>query len=185
VAPAPTHMTVDEYLRTPVTLTPTELIYGKLRVAESPAVRHQSAVAHLFLRLHHHVHERELGQMWLSPLDVVLDYDRALIMQPDLFFISRQRSWIVHDRIHGAPDLVIEVLSPRPRIGDTEERVPLFAEHGVHECWLVHQDRQEFAVLDCGNRRVRKRRIYQRTDAIRSGVFPDFSMTWEEIFADN
>lgn len=178
-------MTVDEYLRTPVTLTPMELIYGRFRAAESPAVRHQSAVAQLFLRLHGHVHERELGQMWLAPLDVVLDRERALIMQPDLFFISRQRAWIVHDRIYGAPDLVIEVLSPRPRIGDTEERVRLFAEHGVNECWLVHQDRQEFAVLDFADRRVRERRIHRTTEPIRSRVLPDFNMTWDEVFADN
>src|SRR5918994_410611 len=166
VAPAPNYMTVDEYFRTPVTLTPMELIYGTLRVAESPAVRHQSAVAQLFLALHRHVRERDLGQMWLSPLDVVLDHDRALIMQPDLFFISRDRSSIVQDRIRGAPDLVVEVLSPSPRIGDTNERVRLFARHDVRECWLVHQDRQKIVVLDFDQGRVRRQRIHGETDPV-------------------
>jgi Uma2 family endonuclease len=80
---------------------------------------------------------------------------------------------------------VIEVLSPRPRIGDSDERVRLFAEHNVRECWLVHQDRQEFTVLDFGDRRIRGRRIHRRTDSIGSRVLPDFSLTWEQIFADD
>jgi Uma2 family endonuclease len=185
VAPAPAHMTVDEYFRTPVTLKPMELIYGVLRVNESPAVCHQSAVAQLFLALHRHVRGRGLGQVWLSPLDVVLDHDRALIMQPDLFFVSRERSWIVGHRICGAPDLVIEVLSPHPRIGKTDERVRLFAQHGVRECWLVHQDKQKIVVLDFENGRVPRQRIHGTADPVASRVLPDFSMAWDDIFADN
>ena len=185
MAPAPAHMTVDEYFRTPVALTPMELIYGRFRAAESPAVRHQSAVAQLFLTLHAHVKERGIGQMWLSPLDVVLDEDRALIMQPDLFFISRERAWIVHERIWGAPDLVIEVLSPHPRIGETEERVRLFAEHGVRECWLVHQDRQEVIVIAYADRRIHNQTIFTSRSPVRSAVLPDFAASWEQIFADN
>src|SRR5258706_6912900 len=114
---APRLMTVDEYFRTPETVKPAELAFGVLRVAESPTARHQSAVAQLFRALDRHVSERDLGQMWLAPLDVVLDQERALIVQPDLFFVSNERAWMVVDRVHGAPDLVIEVLSPNPRIG--------------------------------------------------------------------
>ena len=185
MSPAPGYMTVDEYFNTPVSLTPTELIYGRFRAAESPAVRHQAAVAHLFLTLHSHVREHTLGQMWVSPLDVVLDTERDLIMQPDLFFIADDRMWIVRERIYGAPDLVVEVLSPKPRIGSTEERIRLFAENGVRECWLVHQDRQEVTVIGYAQRRIREQHIYGRRDAIRSGVLPRFAATWDEIFDNN
>lgn len=178
---APTHMTVQEYYQTPVTLTPMELIYGKFRVAESPSVRHQSAVARLFLALHRHVVEHALGQMWLSPLDVVLDEKRALIMQPDLFFISNERRWIVQDRIRGAPDLVIEVLSPKPRIGSTDERMRLFAEHNVRECWLVHQDRREISVIQYRARRLGERQTFGAHDPVLSAVLPRFQETWDTL----
>ena len=62
-------MTTAEYLRTPESLVPTELIYGKLRVGESPLPRHQAVVLDLTLALVTHVHERRLGEVWISPLD--------------------------------------------------------------------------------------------------------------------
>ncbi|MBK9241221.1 MAG: Uma2 family endonuclease [Acidobacteria bacterium] len=65
------------------------------------------------------------------------DRAQALVLQPDLLFVSASRGDIVTDRIHGAPDLVIEVLSPRPRIGELDERVGWFARYGVREIWLA------------------------------------------------
>jgi hypothetical protein len=54
------------------------------------------------LALHPFVEERALGEVWLSPLDVILDEARALVVQPDLFFISTARSKILRDRVRGA-----------------------------------------------------------------------------------
>src|SRR5262249_36154205 len=112
---APKLMTVDEYLRTPETVLPAELRFGALRVAEATTARHQSIVASLFRALDPYVRARGIGEIWLAPLDVILDEERALVFQPDLMFISNDNAWIVRDRVRGAPDLVIEVLSPNPR----------------------------------------------------------------------
>ncbi len=175
---APQLMTVDEYFRTPETVTPMELIYGVLRVADAPTPRHQTAVGSLFLALDKHVRSRGLGQVWLSPLDVVLDEPKKLIVQPDLLFISNARRAIVADRIGGAPDLIVEVLSPHPRIGRTEERVDWFRDYGVRECWLVHQDRLDVTVVDFSDD---SRRIYTANAPIQSRVLPGFSQTLERI----
>lgn len=180
---APRSMTVEEYFRTPEALTPMELVYGVLRVADAPAPRHQSAVLGLCMALDRHVRGRGLGKVWIAPLDVVLDGGSALIVQPDLMFISNEREWIVQDRVRGAPDLVIEVLSPEPRIGRVEERIAWFAEHGVRECWLVHQDRREVDVLGFGDGRVRDRRTRGWKDPIRSGVLPDFAESLDEMLS--
>lgn len=185
MTPAPPLMTVDEYFRTPETVTPAELVFGVVRVAESPSPRHQSAVADLFLALERHVRERRLGRVWLSPLDVVLDEQRALVLQPDLMVITTAREWIVQDRVRGVPDLIVEVLSPNPRIGRTEERVAWFAEYGARECWLVHQDQRDITVVRCRDRRVARRRVHALHDPIQSGVLPDFSLTLAEILADS
>ena len=79
---------------TPESLVPTELIYGKLRVADAPMPRHQRVVRDLCFALVEHAEARRLGEVWVSPLDVILDAERALILQPDLFFISNERSHI-------------------------------------------------------------------------------------------
>lgn len=178
---APRLMTVDEYFRTPETVRPMELAFGVLRVADSPTPRHQAAVAELFLALNAHVEERDLGRVWLSPLDVVFDARRALVVQPDLFFVSHEREWIIGNRIQGAPDLVIEVLSPDPRIGTTTERVGWFAEYGVRECWLLHQDRRTLTVLEFKDRRAHEERDFDSREPIQSGVLPGFSLTLDEI----
>ncbi len=142
MAAAPRLMTAEEYFRTPETLLPAELAFGVLRVGDAPTPRHQSMVANLFRALDAHVRERRLGRVWLSPLDVVLDEARALIVQPELLFISNDRAWIVGDRVRGAPDLVIEVLSPSNSAVEMEERVALYLEAGVRAVWIFNPKRR-------------------------------------------
>jgi Uma2 family endonuclease len=179
--PAPKLMTVEQYFRTLESPLPMELAFGVLRVADAPTPRHQSAVAQLFRALDAHVRERGLGQVWFSPLDVVLDERKGLIVQPDLLFISSAREWIVQDRVRGAPDLVVEVLSPNPRVGRTEEKVRWFAEHGVRECWLVHQVRRDITVLEYDEHVVRSRTVFRRDVRVRSLVLPEFARTFDEM----
>jgi len=105
-------VTTGEYLQTPETVLPCELAYVVMRVAEAPTVKHQRIVGELFLSLTAHVRERQLGEVLLSPIDVILDDDAALVVQPDLIYVSNERSHIVSDRVHGAPDLAVEILSP-------------------------------------------------------------------------
>lgn len=181
MAAAPRLMTTADYFHTPETVLPAELAFGIMHVADAPTPRHQSAVFDLALALERHVGERDLGRVWISPLDVVLDYDRALIVQPDLMFISTAREIIVQDRVRGAPDLVIEVLSPSPRIGKTEEHVAWFARYGVRECWLVHTTRRDVTVITFDAGRIRHRHVHAATDPIRSRVLPEWTMSLAEI----
>ena len=170
-------MTTQEYLNTPESLLPTELIYGKLRVADSPLVPHQRVVMDLSLALFEHVQRRRLGEVLMSPMDVIFDVDKALVVQPDLLFVSNERSHIVTDRIYGAPDLVVEVLSPNPRIGELRERLDWFAQYGVKECWLVHQLQRWVEVLNFDGGKVVARTSFHERAPVRSRVLPDFDRT--------
>jgi Uma2 family endonuclease len=181
VTPGPKLMTVAEYFNTPVTVLPTELRFGVLRAADAPTPRHQSMVAALYRALDRHVRTHRLGRVWFAPVDVILDAERALIVQPDLMFISNERASIVRDRVCGAPDLVIEVLSPEPRVGRTDERIQWFAQYHVRECWLVHQERREVAVIEFANGRVSERRTCLAREPIRSAILPDFSETLHDL----
>lgn len=181
MAAAPTLMTIDDYFATPESLAPTELAFGVLRVADSPSARHQSVVLDLLIALDHHVREKRLGRMWVSPLDVVLDAQKALVVQPDMMFVSNERSSIVSDRVHGAPDLMVEVLSPSLRVGKVAEHLEWFARYGVRECWHVHRDERRISVIGFEGGKVRSRRIAGADQPIPSDVLPDFGMSLRAI----
>jgi len=175
-------MTTDEYLRMPETMLPQELVGGVVRDAPAPTPGHQWAVGRFFMVLTEHVTQHHAGRVWLSPIDVVLDRERHLVVQPDVIVVCEARTGIVTDRVWGAPDLVIEILSPRPRIGTLEERIEWFARHGVRECWLVHQDAWAVEVLEFAAASVARRRIFQPEENIRSTVLPGFHASPAAIF---
>ena len=182
--PAP-RLTTDEYFRTPETLLPQELVYGMVRAAAAPTPGHQWVAGRFFLKLTQYVEKRGLGRVYMSPIDVVLDRTADLVVQPDVIVISTPRLGIVTDRVWGAPDLVIEVLSPKPRIGTLDERVGWFAVHGVRECWLVHQAVCEIEILEFASGAVQNRRVVTSEEPIQSCVLPEFDASPSFIFGDN
>ena len=170
-------MTTSEYLQTEETVLPRELAYGILRVADSPSAMHQRVVRELTVALTLFARERGSGEVLPAPMDVILDFDAALVVQPDLLFVTDNRGDIVRDRIYGAPDLVIEVLSPHPRIGRLEERIGWFAKYGVRECWLVDLPARAVAVLLLGAGGVAERRVFTGDQPIASHVLAGLSVT--------
>lgn len=175
-------MTTQDYLQTPETVLPRELAFGTLRVADSPVVQHQRVVRDLLLAIAPHVREGALGEILPAPMDVILDYDAALVVQPDLLFVSEDRRTIVGERVYGAPDLVVEVLSPHPRIGQVDERVGWFARYGVRECWLVNLPTRQISVLTFANGRVAGRVLVTEQNLIRSVVLPGLRLAPSEVF---
>jgi Uma2 family endonuclease len=174
-------LTTAEYLQTAETLRVQELIFGMMRVEESPSPRHQDLLLEIAVLLRVFVGQHRLGSVWIAPLDVILDPQRALIVQPDLFFISNKRRDIVTDRIWGAPDMVLEVMSPNPRIGNLQERVRWFCEYGVRECWLVHQLTREIEVLQLEPNGVQARQTFRGLERIDSSVLPFFGIAPEVL----
>ena len=175
-------MTTVEYLHTPETLLPRELAFGVLRVADAPIVRHQRVVRDLTIALTACAREHRLGEVLPAPVDVILDRDANLVVQPDIVFVAADRAEIVSDRIHGAPDLVVEVLSPHPRIGRLHEKVEWFARYGVKECWLVDLTRRQIAVLVFAGGRVATRGLFLGSDRVASTLLPELRLTPTDLF---
>jgi hypothetical protein len=106
---------VDDYLSGREEMRRRELVWGVVREPSAPRYGHQAVVTSLAVLLSQHVRNRALGEVCVSPADVVLDREQALIVQPDVFFIAAARMDIVRDQVWGAPDLVVEVASPGHR----------------------------------------------------------------------
>ena len=174
-------MTSVEYYETAESVLPAELAYGTLLVRDAPSVAHQSAVGAFFVAVREHVRTGRLGDVWVAPLDVVLDEARALIVQPDLLYVSQNRSAIVQKRVYGAPDLVLEVLSPRPRVGDLDRRLEWFEAYGVKECWVYRQPEQELEIVSFERQRSDRQHIVSLDDPVVSACLPDFTLTLRQI----
>lgn len=173
-------MTVSEYQRTPEVVTPQELIFGQIEARDAPAVPHQRVVLAMALALHAHSRTNG-GEVLVAPTDVVLDERRALVLQPDLLYLKPGSAALVLDKVMGPPDLVIEVLSPYPRIGRLDEKTRWYSSYGVEEIWLYHQLAKHLDVLYCGNGGVLSWKRFDANTPIQSLVVPSFRSTCAEI----
>jgi Uma2 family endonuclease len=126
-----------------------ELLYGRLYVMPSPTPRHQLVALFLWRHLES-IAEGAGGFACSAPLDTVLA-DHSVV-QPDVIYVSATRLAVLGQRIEGAPDLVIEVLSPGSARHDRGGKLRLYAEAGVCEYWIVDPQTQhvEFLVNDDG-----------------------------------
>src|ERR1044072_4318979 len=177
-----TKLTVDVYCRTPETLRPQELVCGWVREPAAPRYRHQFVVTHLTALLDRHGRERSLGQVCSSPIDVVLDRDAALVVQPDIVFIGAHRLDLVQERIWGAPDLAVEVLSRGTARRDRTTKLAWYARYGVAECWLVDITHRFVEVVDLRETPSRWTR-FGGEGTMRSVVLPEWNVTPEEILS--
>ena len=174
-------MTVEEYLQTPESVSPQELVYGMLRVADAPLPQHQRAVAQLFRALDEHVTTQLLGEVWLSPIDVILDAGRHLVLpaRSVVYFAGTER-----DRSGSNPRRTRSRRRspvPRPRIGEINEKVGWFATYGVNECWIVDLVARRIEVLIFAGGAVGQRRSLDPRTPIDSAVLPSFSRGLDSI----
>ena len=129
-----------------------------------------------------YVESNELGEILWSPLDIVLSDED--VVQPDILFISNERSDIVTERnISGAPDLVIEVLSPITAYRDKEMKLRLYSRSGVREYWLVDPEQESVKVLTLGPGGAEDTRTHT-AGSVRSSVIRGLKVEHGLIFAN-
>lgn len=116
-----------------------EIHEGELSVTPAPGTRHQAVIGNLYVVLREHVLTRRLGEIFLSPTDVIL-HDTSIV-QPDLVFVANDRLRAISSRgIEGAPTLAIEVISPSTVAIDRHTKLQLYARHDVPYYWIVDVD---------------------------------------------
>jgi Uma2 family endonuclease len=120
----------------PESLQRIEIIDGDLVMSPSAhALHHQTVVSNFHDLLRAYVRSRRLGLVLTAPCDVVLTERR--VVQPDVLFVRKDRIGIVEKAVFGAPDLVVEVLSPGNARLDRTKKFKFYEEAGVPECWIV------------------------------------------------
>ena len=161
-----------------------ELLNGELILSPSPKEIHQYTSSMLHLKFGTHARKNNLGKVYFSPFDVVLsDTD---VVQPDLLFVSNERADMInHDNVRGAPDLVVEILSPTTADRDRTIKLDLYAAHGVKEYWMVDPESRTVMVLLRGESRFEVSGIYGEGQTLSSPTLEGFSVALGEIFQED
>ena len=122
---SPVKLTYEDYRNTPEDER-YELLDGELVRLETPRIAHQQVDMDLGTLMNLFVKENNLGRVFSAPTDVVLS--ETAVVQPDLLFVSNERAHIITEQnIQGAPDLVVEILSPSTANRDWTIKRELYA----------------------------------------------------------
>ena len=134
-----------------------ELLDGDLVMVPAPKRSHQNALLDLAVDLELLMRRTGMGQVFAAPFDVVLT--NTDVVQPDIIFVSTERAHIItEDNVQGAPDLVVEILSPSTANRDRTFKRSLYARHGVKEYWIVRYQTQDHRASSSRWRRLQARR---------------------------
>ena len=157
-----------------------ELLDGELVLVASPNEPHQRAAKRLAWQLLP-VEEQGLGQVYFAPFDVLLSDTE--VVQPDLMFISQEREEIItHANVQGAPDLVVEILSPSTASRDWTRKREMYARHGVKELWIVDPEARIVWVMLLRDGDFELTGVYGEGQSFSSATLEGFTIDLDETF---
>jgi Uma2 family endonuclease len=170
-------MTYEEFMALPyIEGEHYQLIEGELVVTGGRTPWHQLVLGNVLFALATYFRARGGGEVWISPLDVVLS--RENVIHPDLFVIRSERASIIQpENVQGAPDIAIEVLWEDTRHRDTVVKRRLYDRYGVSEYWMVDPDDASVTIIRDGKETI-------LSDTITTPLLPGFAMPLRDVFAE-
>jgi Uma2 family endonuclease len=174
-------ITADELELLPYDRKRREIIRGRLHVPQIPDFVHQDILMHLMMQVYEAVEIAGAGKVYTFP--VTVRFSTYTQVQPDLVAIRSDRMEIFPINIvHGAPDIVVEVLSPETSQFDQVEKKSLYERNGVPEYWIVDPKLERltiFRLTDSGYAQVEP-----EDGLLRSTAVTDFTIDPAALFAN-
>ena len=174
-------LTYEDYVLLPNDRNRYEILEGELTVTPAPSTKHQTASVNLLVLLSQYIKERDLGKLFHAPIDLILE--STSVLQPDLLFVSKARQHIITEKaIEGAPDLVVEILSPTTSRTDRVTKAQIYARHSVPAYWIVDPDREaiEIYLLEIDSYRLAA--TLEGTIPIFAPPFKDLQIAVRDLF---
>lgn len=160
-----------------------ELIEGVLYVSTAPGLPHQLVLQNLLVELGLFRRENPIGVIVPGPGTIFSNYDAVI---PDIVIIRNERwdSVTSSQKVTGAPDIVVEILSPgaENRRRDLEVKRKLYAKYGVAEYWIVDNDDWSIAIYRLQNQTLESVVTLRDDDVLTSAQLPGFELTIRSIF---
>ena len=179
------HYTYADYLTWPDDAR-YELIDGEaFLMAPAPLIEHQEVAGEVFRQLANQLDGKPC-RPYIAPVDVRLprkdEADAAIdtVVQPDVLVVC-DPSKIDRRGVRGAPDWLLEVLSPSTAAHDQIAKRRTYERAGVREYWLVHPGDRTLTVYLLENGRYGRPEIYELKDATPIGVLPGVSIAWDAL----
>jgi Uma2 family endonuclease len=173
--------TYEDYLRLPEDGYHYEVIEGVLYMTAAPTIKHQDVARNLLVALHLFVRERKQGKVYDSPVDVQLS-DQTVV-QPDIIFIARERLSIIKEsHVEGAPDLIVEILSPTNWVIDRRDKFAVYQAAGVGEYWIVDPDAKTVEVYNLRQGRYTLVERYEPGQTVQSERLTGFEISVDALF---
>lgn len=179
---APRTWRYEEYLQLPDDGKRYEIIEGVLYVANAPTIEHQYAVSKILFYLQFHTIADDLGMVLTAPIEVHLS-EATRPVQPDVLFIRKARQSILTAQFcDGAPDLIVEVISPSSIRLDRQIKYRAYEQHGVTEYWLVDPKLRGVEIYRLVDGEYALLGQYIDEDLIESSVLPGLQITAKSLF---
>lgn len=173
-------LTYEEFRQLPDDGKHYELVHGEVHLSPSRSTKHQLILGNTSVSLGTYVRSARLGVLFCAPLDVCLNPDTAL--QPDLIFISAERVGIVQENfVAGAPELVVEVVSPSTTVHDRVTKLPIYAEAGVPEFWLIDSQARTVEVLKLQGKKYFVDATLAGDQVLTSNLFPGWQLPLRDL----
>lgn len=174
----PARLTYEEFQSLPDDGQRHELIEGEHYVFATPSIEHQLVSLEVSGVFREAVTRRGLG--WVMPAPVEVKFPGANAVQPDLVVVLRDRAHIVERaRITGAPNVLLEILSPSTRTYDLRTKAELYARNGVPEYWIIDTFAETITVHEL---RDGKYVAHPNDGMARSLVIPDLVVDAHALF---
>jgi Uma2 family endonuclease len=174
-------MTADELWLLPDNSQRRELVHGELRTVAPPGEEHAWLTANIGMLLTEHVRAQALGRVY-GTLGCKLEADPDTVRAPDVAYIRQERLSSAPQPGYwpGAPDLVVEVISPNDRYSEVDEKVDTWLAHGTRMVLVVNPRWRTLLV----HRPGKPPRLLTEQDALDGeDVVPDWRLTVREVFA--
>ena len=170
----------EDYFSLPDTNRYVELSDGRIIMPPHPTFSHQEALKRLFLRLQAFVEKNNLGIVQIAPLPVRLWPGK--IREPDIFFIGKEHSNRIGERVCGVPDLVVEVISSSTERTDRVEKFLEYAKAGIREYWLIDPEKKTVEVYSLRGGDYILVGKYSGSQVATSEMLPGFKLRASELF---
>lgn len=178
--------TYRDWMRMPEDGNRYEVLGGMMVKEPPPSTHHQGVSGNLFKVLAKHLDDHGIGgALFTAPVGIV--FSKFDAVEPDLVYVSPERTGMIRKQfVRGAPDIVVEILSPSTTRRDREKKAEIYARYGVKEYWILDpaDETVELLVPDPAQEHARFRTagIFRREETFTTALLPGLTVEVAKIF---